>query len=185
MLYQIFSLLLEVVVGLVAGTCLLRLYMQLLRINLSLRLGNPLAPFIFTFTNWLVLPLRRVLPALGRLDTACLLGAYAVILAKLVLLWLWSGAAAEFTTLAMLAVVELLFLGLSGLSWLVIAYALLSWFRGAADLVYFLSQLIEPLLHPLRRVVPTPGGIDLSPLVLLLLIKVAEIVLGHWVPWLL
>jgi YggT family protein len=44
--------------------------------------------------------------------------------------------------------------------------------------------LIEPLLHPLRRVVPMVGGIDLSPLALLLLIKIAEIVLGHAVTWL-
>jgi len=40
--------------------------MQLQRINLSLRMGNPLAPFIFSLTNWLILPLRRVLPAIGR-----------------------------------------------------------------------------------------------------------------------
>ena len=137
MLYQIFSLLLDVAVSLVAGTCLLRLYMQWQRINLSLRLGNPLAPFIFSLTNWLVLPLRRILPALGRLDTACLLGAYAVVLAKLTLLWWWSGAAAHFSLLTALAGVELLFMALSGLSWLVIAYALLSWFRGAVDLVFF------------------------------------------------
>ena len=184
MLYQIFSLLLDVAVSLVAGTCLLRLYMQWQRINLSLRLGNPLAPFIFSLTDWLVLPLRRILPALGRLDTACLLGAYAVVLAKLTLLWWWSGAAAHFSLLTALAGVELLFMALSGLSWLVIAYALLSWFRGAVDLVFFLSQLIEPLLAPLRRALPMLGGVDFSPLVLLLIIKVAEIVLGHWVTWL-
>jgi YggT family protein len=184
MLHQIISLLLEVAVGLVASTCLLRLYMQLQRINLSLRMGNPLAPFIFSLTNWLILPLRRVLPAIGRLDTACLVGAYAVVLAKVVLLWLWAGASAHASMLLVLAFVELLHLALSGLSWLVIGYALLSWFRGAADIGYFLSQLIEPLLHPLRRVVPMVGGIDLSPLALLLLIKVAEIVLGHAVTWL-
>lgn len=179
MLYQIISLLLEVAVGLVAGTCLLRLYMQWQRINLSLRLGNPLAPFVFSLTNWLIMPLRRVLPAIGRLDTACLIGAYAVVLVKLVLLWLWAGASAHFSVLLVLAVVELLHLALSGLSWLVIAYAVLSWFRGATDMGYFLSQLIEPLLRPLRRVVPMIGGVDLSLLALLLLIKIAEIVLGH------
>lgn len=179
MLYQIISLLLEVAVSLVAGTCLLRLYMQWQRINLSLRMGNPLAPFIFSLTNWLILPLRRVLPAIGRLDTACLIGAYAVVLAKLVLLWLWVGASAHFSVLMVLAVVELLQLALSSLSWLIIAYAVLSWFRGASDIGYFLSQLIEPLLQPLRRVVPMIGGVDLSLLALLLLIKIAEIVLGH------
>ena len=184
MLYQIVSLLLEVLVGLVAGTCLLRLYMQWQRINLSLRMGNPLAPFIFSLTNWLILPLRRVLPAIGRLDSACLVGAYAMVFAKVLVLWLWSGATAPLPAVALLAVIEMLHLALSGLSWLVIAYAVLSWFRGASDIGYFLSQLIEPLLQPLRRVVPMVGGVDLSLLALLLLIKIAEIMLGHAGTWL-
>ncbi len=184
MLYQIFSLLLEVAVGLVAGACLLRLYMQWQRINLSLRMGNPLAPFIFSLTNWLILPLRRVLPAIGRLDSACLVGAYAVVLAKMVLLWWWMGAVAPLPAIALLAGFELLHLALSGLSWLVIIYAVLSWFKGASDIGYFLSQLIEPLLQPLRRVVPMVGGVDLSLLALLLLIKIIEIMLGHAAGWL-
>lgn len=184
MLYQIFSLLLDVAVSLVAGACLLRLYMQLLRINLSLRLDNPLAPFIFSLTNWLILPLRRVLPAIGRLDTSCLVGAYAVVLLKTVLLWLWNGASAHASMLLVLSAVELLYLALSGLSWLVIAFALLSWFRGATDIVYFLAQLIDPLLQPVRRVLPLLGGVDLSPIALLLIIEVAKIMLSHGVPML-
>ena len=76
MLYQITSLLLEVAAGLIAGTCLLRLYMQYQRIPMSVRSGNPLAKFIFALTDWLVLPLRRVLPAMGHWDTASLVGAY-------------------------------------------------------------------------------------------------------------
>lgn len=179
MLYQIVSLLLEVAVSLVAGTCLLRLYMQWQRINLSLRMGHPLAPFIFSLTNWLILPLRRVLPAIGRVDSACLVGAYAMVFAKTAVLWLWTGTTLPLASLALLAGFELVQLGLSGLSWLVIAYAVLSWFRGASDLGYFLSQLIEPLLEPLRRVVPMVGGVDLSLLALLLLLKIAEIVLVH------
>ncbi|MGB4361230.1 MAG: YggT family protein, partial [Rhodoferax sp.] len=63
MLYQIISLLLEVVVGVVGGACLLRLYMQFLRIPMSARSGNPLGRFVFALTDWIVLPLRRVLPA--------------------------------------------------------------------------------------------------------------------------
>jgi YggT family protein len=56
MLLQIFSLILHFAVGLIAGTCLLRLYMQAMRVNLSRSSGNPLAPFVFAITDWLVLP---------------------------------------------------------------------------------------------------------------------------------
>ena len=185
MLYQIISLLLEVAVGLVAGTCLLRLYMQLQRINLSLRMGNPLAPFIFSLTNWLILPLRRVLPAIGRLDTACLVGAYAVVLAKLVLLWLWAGASAHFSVLMVLAVViGVAAVGAVGVGVVgdCLCRVVMVQKGHASDIGFFLSQLIEPMLQPLRRVVPMIGGVDLSLLALLLLIKIAEIVLGHAVP---
>ena len=177
MLLQIFSLVLHFAVGLVAGTCLLRMYMHVLRINLSVSGGNPLAPFVFAITNWIVLPVRRMVPAIGRLDTASLVAAYAVLLAKHALLWLVAGATASSLSLLTHAGFELLGVVLSSLMWLVLGYALMSWFNTASDLRYFLAQLVEPLLRPLRRVLPQMGGVDLSPIALLLLIQIAEIVL--------
>ena len=50
--------------------------------------------------------------------------------------------------------------------------------RTASDAAYVLAQLVEPLLRPIRRVLPQMGGVDLSPLVLLLILQVATIVLG-------
>jgi len=179
MLLQIFSLILHFAVGLVAGTCLLRVYMHLQRINMSVSGGNPIAPFVFTLTNWIVLPARRFVPAMGRLDTASLVAAYAVLLAKHSLLWILAGATAHWLSLMTSAGFELLNVMLSGLMWLTIAYALMSWFSAATDARYFLAQLVEPLLNPLRRVLPHMGGVDLSPLVLLLLIQIADIVLRN------
>jgi YggT family protein len=179
MLLQIFSLILHFAVGLVAGTCLLRVYMHLQRINMSASGGNPIAPFVFTLTNWIVLPARRFVPAMGRLDTASLVAAYAVLLAKHSLLWILAGASAHWLSLMTSAGFELLDVMLSGLMWLTIAYALMSWFSAATDARYFLAQLVEPLLSPVRRVLPHMGGVDLSPIVLLLLIQIAEIVLRH------
>ena len=83
MLLQIFSLILHFVVGLVAGTCLLRMYMHWQRISLSRSSGNPLGPLVFALTNWIVLPVRRFVPAFGRFDTASGVAAYAVLLAKI------------------------------------------------------------------------------------------------------
>lgn len=177
MLFHIFSLLVHAIAGLVAGTCLLRLYMQFQRINLSLRSGNPLAPFIFALTNWLVMPLRRLIPAVGRLDTASLLAAGLVIAAKFVLLSLAAGAVPNGVALVWACVLDLLNTSVSGLAWLVIAYALLSWVSTGSDVRYFLAQLVEPLLQPIRRILPLVGGVDLSPLALLLALQVLEIVL--------
>ena len=66
MLYQIATLLLDVIGRLLTGACLLRLYMQYQQIPMSARSGNPMGKFIFAFTDWLVLPLRKVVPAVGR-----------------------------------------------------------------------------------------------------------------------
>jgi len=177
MLLQIFSLILQFATGLVAGTCLLRVYMHLQRINLSSSSGNPLAPFVFAVTNWIVLPVRRFVPGIGRLDTGSLVAAYAVLLAKYALLWLMAGATAHWLSLVTQAGFDLAYVALSSLMWLVIAYAVASWFNIGTGARYFLSQLVEPLLHPIRRILPHMGGVDLSPIALLLLVQIAEIVL--------
>jgi len=178
MLYQIISLLLEVVVGIFGGACLLRLYMQLLRIPMSARSGNPLGRFVFALTDWIVLPLRRVLPSLGALDTASLVAAFVLQLAKFALLWLIAGAGGSLFSLPLLAVFGLLSMAISGLTVAVIVYAVLSWLPTSSVISGVMARLVEPLLTPIRRVLPLVGGIDLSPLVLLLLLQVAAIVLG-------
>ena len=178
MLYQIVSLLLEVVTGLVAGACLLRLYMQYQRIPMSARSGNPLGQFIFSLTDWLVLPLRRMVPSLGRWDMASLVGAFLLELAQFLVLWLLAGAAGGLVTVPILAAFGLVRLALSGMMGLVIVYAVLSWVQTQSAISDVIGRLCSPPLIPIRRLVPLVGGVDLSPLILLVLLQVAIIVLG-------
>lgn len=180
MLYQIVALLLEVAVGLLAGACLLRLYMQWQRIPMSLRSGNPLAKFIFTLTDWLVLPLRKVLPAMGGIDTASLVGAFLLELAQFTVLWLLQDMAAPVATIPVLALVGLVRLCISALTALVIAFAVLSWVPGSSQSPFsdVIDRLVTPPLAPIRRILPLVGGVDLSPLALLVILQIAAIVLG-------
>ena len=178
MLYQIVSLLLEVAAGLLAGVCLLRLYMQYQRIPMSARSGNPMGKFIFALTDWLVLPLRKVVPAVGRWDMASLVAAFLVQLVQFCVLWLLTGMAASVVSVVVLAVFGLVRMAISGLTGLVIVYAILSWVQTQSYLADLLERLVMPVLIPIRRVVPLVGGIDLSPLVLLVLLQIAAIVLG-------
>ena len=179
MFYQIISLLLEVVTGVLSGACLLRLYMQHQRIPMSARSGNPLGRFVFALTDWLVLPLRRVLPAMGRWDTASLLSAYLLQLAQFMLLWLLAGANDCLFAVPILAGFGMVRLAISGLTGLLIVYAVLSWVQTASVMADLVERLCAPPLTPIRRLVPLIGGVDLSPLVLLVLLQVAAIVLGH------
>lgn len=178
MLYQIVSLLLEVVIGLLTSICLLRLYMQQQRIPMSARSGNPLGRFIFALTDWLVLPLRRVVPAAGRWDLASLVGAFLLQVLQFSVLWLLLGMGASLVSVPVLAAFGLVRMVISGLTALVIVYAVLSWVQTRSYLSDVLERLVTPVLVPIRRVVPLVGGVDLSPLVLLILLQVAAIVLG-------
>lgn len=178
MLYQIVSLLLEVAAGLLTGTCLLRLYMQHQRIPMSARSGNPMGKFIFALTDWLVLPLRRVVPAVGNWDTASLLAAFLLQLAQFMILWLLLGGGASLLSVAVLAGFGVVRMVISGFTGLVIVYAVLSWVQTHSYLSELLDRLVAPALTPIRRVVPLVGGVDLSPLALLLLLQIAAIVLG-------
>lgn len=183
MLYQIFSLLLEVATSILAGACLLRLYMQYQRIPMSSRSGNPLGRFVFALTDWLVLPLRRVVPAAGRWDLASLVAAFALELAQFLLLWLVAGAGGGLFAVPILAAFGLVRLAISGMTGLVIVYAVLSWVQTQSPISDVVGRLCAPPLMPIRRVLPLVGGIDLSPLVLLLLLQIASIVLGHLQGW--
>lgn len=178
MFYQITSLLLEVAAGLISGTCLLRLYMQYQRIPLSSRSGNPMGRFVFALTDWLVLPLRRVIPALGRWDMASLAGAFLIQLAQFLILWALTGMAAGLLSVVVLAAFGLVRMAISGLTGLVIVYAVLSWVQTRSMVSDLLERLVMPVLIPIRRIVPLVGGVDLSPLLLLLLLQIAAIVLG-------
>lgn len=178
MLYQIVSLLLEVAIGLLTGVCLLRLYMQYQRIPMSARSGNPLGRFIFALTDWIVLPLRRVVPAVGSWDLASLVAAFLLQLVQFAVLWLLLGGGASWVSVVVLAGFGLVRMAISGFTGLVIVYAVLSWVQTHSYLADLLDRLIAPALAPIRRMVPLVGGVDLSPLVLLLLLQVGAIVLG-------
>jgi YggT family protein len=127
MLFQIVSFLLDVVGGLLTGACLLRLYMQLQRVSFA----NPVGRLVFALSDWLVLPLRKLLPAAGRWDLSCLAGALLVQLAQYLLLWLllggFSAGAMGLAWLPWMALFGMARVAVSGMMGLLIVYAVLSW----------------------------------------------------------
>jgi YggT family protein len=175
MAYQIISFLLDVAAGLLGGACLLRLYMQYQRVPF----GNPVGRFVFALTDWLILPLRRILPAIGRWDTASVVAVFLVELVQFSLLWLLVGRTGGAAMLPVLALFGVLRLVISALTGLVIVYAVLSWVRADSPIVDVIDRLCAPLLRPWRRLIPLVGGIDLSPLAFLVALQVAAIVLAY------
>ena len=158
---------------------ILRLWLQLVRADFY----NPFSQFVVKATNPLVLPLRRIIPSLGSLDTATLLLAYAIMLAKLVILQLLQSGQVLVVPSLIFAVIFLLKEVFTLLFWILVIRALLSWFsQGRSPVEYVMHQLTEPLLRPVRRILPPLGGLDLSVLVVLIGLQFLNILFSSWFP---
>lgn len=172
MLPEIIAFLLDVAVGLVGGACLMRLYMQYQRIPF----GNPIGRFVFALSDWIVVPLRKFIRPVGRIDTASAVAAYLLVLAQMALLYLllFRGLAA-LGPVPVAALFGVLRLAIMGLFVLVLLYAVLSWFNPDSPVYDLLDRVCAPVLRPFRKVLPLVGGVDLSPLALMVVLQVALI----------
>jgi len=156
---------------------LLRVLLQLARADFR----NPLSQAVLALTNWLVMPLRRLLPPVGRFDTASFVALLAVQLtATLILFRLRTGVIYPFVPLATEALRALVLSATLLYTVLIFVYALLSFVapgvRSPANAL--LATLCEPVLGPLRRVMPVLGGIDFSPLVAIVGLQALRILIA-------
>lgn len=167
MLHDILTFVIDTVTGLFAGFLLLRFWMQVQRV----RPPMGLAQAIFQLTDWLVHPIRRIVPGFRGYDWATLIAALLVaMLSTLVDVWLASGFSAY--TILLLALFRLLQWMLYGLMALLVLEAIFSWVNPHAPFAPFVRALNDPILSPLRRIIPPLGGLDFSPLAALLLLQV-------------
>jgi YggT family protein len=169
---------LDFVFGLLVGAFLLRLIFQLVRADFR----NPFAQAIVRVTNPIVVPLRKVLPPIGRVDTASVVAVLlAQVLRTVVDQWLGIGAIASIGALVALAVVSLLDTTLMLFLVAIFVYVLLSWVSPDPynPMSRLLGSLVEPILGPFRRALPSLGGLDLSPIVVILIISVLRMILNN------
>ena len=182
---RIVFFLLETFFFFLVAAALLRAWMNHLRIHMSAQPGR----FAIAVTDWLVAPLRRVLPralAQSRIDWGSLIAAVLLCLAYGVV-WLLlassvssaplSAEAGGITILSM-AVRMLVRTLLQGLMLLLVGYAILSWVQPHSPVMATLERLCAPIVRPVRRVIPPVGGVDLSVLLLIILLQVGLMLLG-------
>jgi YggT family protein len=169
---SILQLIVDAAASVLGGVLLLRFWMQAIRV----RPPAPVAQFTFTLSDWLVLPLRKLVPGVGGYDWASLLGAFLVVLLATSLMFF---VGADALTIFLAALFRFLSWIIYGFMALLIIEAIFSWINPHAPLAPFVHALNDPLLRPLRRVVPPLGGLDLSLLVALILLQIAQVVLGR------
>ncbi|WP_394778690.1 YggT family protein [Undibacterium sp.] len=177
MLYGIFTFVVDTIAGLFAGFLLLRFWMQVQRV----RPPNGLAQSIYQLTDWLVHPIRRLIPGFAGYDWASLIAAFLVALLSIVIN-IWLSPQFSVYSLLLLAVFRLVQWILYGLMALLVIEAVFSWVNPNAPFAPFIRALNEPLLSPLRRLLPPLGGLDFSPLVALILLQVLNRILNEMLP---
>ena len=170
-MFSILKLIVDVAAGLLGGVLLLRFWMQAIRV----RPPSSVAQFTFQLSDWLVRPLRRIVPGMGGYDWASLIGAFLMVILATSVLFL-VGATPEIVLLA--ALHRFLEWILFGFMALLIIEAVFSWVNPHAPLAPFVRALNDPLLRPIRKVVPLVGNLDLSLLVALILLQICQILLG-------
>lgn len=133
---------------------------------------NPFSQFIMRITNPLVLPGRRFLPAIGRIDTATVAAILLLeVLAVLFLHWLIVGALpAQPAQVLVLAALRSIVAFINLFFFAIIIRVIQSWISPGthSPVTAVIWSITEPLMAPVRRVIPVMGGLDLSPLFLII-----------------
>jgi len=156
---------------------LLRFWLPWLRADFR----NPLAQGILKLTSPVIIPLRRIVPSFGRLDTATVMVAFVVQYLGILLILLIFGTSATFSVIATTAIVKLVLLSVNLFMFAIFVRIILSWispgqFNPATAII---STLTEPLLRPVRRLIPALGGFDISPIfVIIALGALSRVLMG-------
>jgi YggT family protein len=155
---------------------LLRLWLQFARADFY----NPFSQFVVKATQPIVAPMRRILPSIGRLDTATLVLALLVAGIKIVTLNLvLGGADLDILSLVIVSFVIVIKEALTLVMYVLILRAIMSWVsQGANPMELVLGQLTEPMLAPIRKRLPDMGGLDLSVMVVIVLLLFIQKLLG-------
>ncbi|HUA26201.1 MAG TPA: YggT family protein [Steroidobacteraceae bacterium] len=141
---------------------LMRLLLQLVRADFR----NPICQAIVRLTNPLIIPLRRILPPIRKLDTATVVAVAIIAVILVAVGFAFSGFPADPLFWAQEVVLTVAYTVLWIYFWSIVVYALLSLVApgGYSPLQSVLASLCEPVLGPFRRIIPGIAGIDLSPL---------------------
>ncbi len=160
---------------------LLRFWLPLLRADFR----NPIAQGILRFTSPLIVPVRRLLPSVGRIDTATILVTFVVEFLTIFALLALFGRTVAPILIALTAVLELAILSLNLFFFAIIVKIVLSWVAPHTynPITALVAAIAEPILKPFRRIIPSVGGLDISPILAIILLQATVIFLQSLKPF--
>lgn len=164
----------QFIFGLYSFVIVLRLWLRMVDADYH----HPFVASIVKSTTPVIRKLQKYLPNLGHIETASLVLLLIVTLVKLLLVSFISGHIPHAVGLLTWTLASAIEVVLDAAFYVMIIMAVLSWIPNANPMLYgLLMQITAPLLMPVRRVVPLLGGMDLSPVVVLVVIQVVEMLL--------
>ncbi|MFQ5644041.1 MAG: YggT family protein [Thiogranum sp.] len=167
--------LINTLIGLYILTVMLRFILATVRADFY----NPVSQFLVKVTNPPLLPLRKLIPSIGKVDTSSLVLMLILQMASFGLIALLRGGAISPGALLVLSIAELLGLMLNVFLFAIFIQVIISWVNPGTynPIVSLLYSITEPVLRPCRRLIPPISGMDLSPLVALIAIQLAKMLL--------
>lgn len=144
---------------------------------------NPFSQFIVKVTNPVVVPLRRIIPGFAGLDVATIVVAFIIACIKYTSIAAIGGQALDVFSLLFISFLFLIKQTGTLMFVIMLVMALMSWVvqsQSPAQMVFY--QLTEPLLRPIRKILPDMGGLDLSVLVAFLILNVINMLIGNVLP---
>lgn len=147
---------------------LLRVWMQLVRADFY----NPFSQFVVKITQPIIRTLRSFIPAINAIDTTTLLVAFIFTIANILfVMWATNILSLISITLLPIGFIQLLTHAGKLIFWLILIRAVLSWIsQGRNPIDYILIELTEPLMLPIRRIIPSIGGLDFSAMIVMLIL---------------
>ena len=159
---------------------ILRIWLPLARADFY----NPFSQFVVKATHPLIAPMRRLIPSMGRFDTSSFVLALLVVMVKVLLLSLIAGGGIDLVLFFVFALVTVIKQAGILLFWMLIIRAILSWFnQGYNPIVMIMGQLTEPILAPVRRIIPPIAGLDLSVMLVIIGMNFINMLLAQYVPF--
>jgi YggT family protein len=189
-LQQIGAFLIETLFSLYIGAVVLRMLLGYAGANFY----NPLSQFLVKVTNPVLVPLRRFIPSIGKIDTSAIVLALGLTIITILLLYMvasaqyfvrsypiFAGVSFNVITILLAAIIDLVKVVIWVYIISLLIQAVMSWVGSAHGnpVAPLIDSLTRPLLSPVRRVIPNIGALDLSPLVVILALNILLIIINN------
>ena len=163
--------LIETLLGFLLYIVLLRFWMQWVKANFK----NPIGQFIISVTNPLVIPLRKILPSVGAVDSATVLLAYVIALIKTSIVLKLLGYSPAWLGLLMFSLGEVIEASIYLFIVAIFIQIVVSWINPHSyhPIIETARSISEPLMAPARKLIPSIGGLDFSPIAVLIFLNLS------------